>query len=83
MDKPVNRMAKPETRTPEPIERVLVQPPPESVIKCPRCGAARINGWLTHGVGTVQHTGEQKRICRACGTKVAISTDWQKIRVIG
>ena len=84
MRHPNNRMAMTQTRTPlptRPIERVLVQPPPESVIKCPRCGAARIGQWQPNG--THGATGQARRICRMCGAKAVIDRDWKNIRIVG
>lgn len=76
-----DRMARPDTRMPTPVQRVMVTPPPESVIKCPHCGSARIGGWDT--LGTWPGTAEHRKRCRACGIKVRMSTDYRTIRIIG
>lgn len=76
---PRNRMARPETRDPVPLERVLVTPPPESVPKCPHCGAARINQWRALG----SPHGKPRKECRACGKRVEFSEDWRRVRIIG
>lgn len=78
-----NRMATPTTRdrTPVPVERVLVTPPPESVVKCPHCGAARIGQWVT--IGTWPGTTEIRKQCKACGVKVRMSNDFRSMIVVG
>jgi hypothetical protein len=85
MQIPANRMAKPSQRIeptpPVAVERVLVQPPPEYLVKCPHCGAARPNQWDV--IGSMPGTGEHRKRCRACGVRVAIAQDYKKIRVIG
>jgi hypothetical protein len=81
MKTPSNRMATPETRTPVPIERVAVQPPPEMIIKCPHCGTARIGQWLH--AGSWPRTGEARKVCQGCGTKCVISLDYKTIRIVG
>jgi hypothetical protein len=82
--RPDNRMpARLDPTPPQPVERVLVQPPPESRIKCPHCGAAgRLStNKATHG--TIPRTGENRRTCTSCGAKLAFTTDWRSVRVIG
>jgi predicted RNA-binding Zn-ribbon protein involved in translation (DUF1610 family) len=69
------------TTQPTPVERVLVSPPPESVLKCPHCGAARINQWKH--LGGVVSTGAHRKQCKSCGTKVHISSDYRHIRIVG
>lgn len=61
-----------------PIAREIVNPPPEALIKCPHCGAARQSQWECLGT----QRGIVRRRCRVCGVKVQISPDFQKIRVI-
>jgi hypothetical protein len=90
-----NRMANPANRNPDtpqrrkprdppvilPVERVLVQPPPEAVCKCPHCGAARINGWDT--LGSWPGSTDIRKRCRACGIKILVSNDYRSQRIIG
>jgi hypothetical protein len=77
-----NRMADPMTRQPQPAERVLVTPPPESVLKCPHCGAARIKGMITPG-SQPRGGDEHRKVCRSCGVKLLFSSDYRLVRVIG
>ena len=85
MKEPQNSMAAPEKRVqptpPQPVERVMVQPPPEYLVKCPHCGAARQGQWVV--IGSMPGTGEHRKRCRACGVRVAIAQDYKRIRVIG
>jgi uncharacterized C2H2 Zn-finger protein len=80
MKEPHNRMARAETRAPVPVERVLVTPPPESVVRCPHCGAARVGQWRV--VGSMPRTGEHRKRCLACGVVVVMSLDYKTIRVV-
>ena len=74
---------RPAPQPPVPVVRELVQPPPEYRIKCPHCGAAgRLStNKATHG--TIPRTGENRRTCTSCGAKLAFTTDWRAVRVIG
>jgi hypothetical protein len=82
MKQPHNRMADTETRQPAvPVERVIVTPPPEMVIKCPHCGAARVGQWAV--VGSMPRTGEHRKRCQSCGVVVVMSLDYTTIRVVG
>lgn len=62
-----------------PVVRELVAPPPESVPKCPRCGAARIGQWKALG----SPNGRPRKDCRACGVRVEFSEDWRTVRIVG
>jgi hypothetical protein len=79
MEKTLNRMATAITRTPQPVERVPVQPPPEMVIKCRGCGAARIKGWRVLG-GTPG--GGHRKQCLSCGLIYDMSADGKTMRLI-
>ena len=75
-----NRMIHPATRVAVPVEHVIVQPPPEAIIKCPDCGAARIKGW--HVVGGRPDGGHRKR-CVGCGHTFVVSSDGKSMRRLG
>lgn len=79
MRKGFNRMARTETRPQVPVEHVIVQPPPEAIIKCPHCGAARIKGWRV--VGGLPDGGHRKQ-CISCGLIYAMSPDGKSMRLI-
>ncbi len=82
--RPDNRMpARLDPTPPQPVERVLVQPPPESRIKCPHCGAAGRWSSSDNDRGTIGRTGEPRRRCMGCGARLAFSKDWRSVRVIG
>jgi hypothetical protein len=90
MKTPQNRMANPDTRTPapvptphKPVERVLVQPPPESLIKCPHCGSAGKLSKNPNECGCIPVTKENRRLCLGCGARLAFSHDWKTVRIIG
>lgn len=77
---PQNRMSRHAARE-QAAERVVVQPPPESVLKCPHCGAARINGMRvpgSHPLGA-----GHRRVCRSCGTNLLFGLDFKTVRIIG
>lgn len=63
----------------QPVVRELVAPPPESVPKCPRCGAARIGQWKALG----SPNGKPRKDCRSCGVRVEFSEDWRTVRIVG
>jgi hypothetical protein len=81
MKSPNNRMTTPTIRTPVPVERVLVTPPPESIIKCPHCGAARTGQWQANGTWGPNQL--PRKICRACGVQVRLSLDYKTIVIVG
>jgi hypothetical protein len=68
---------------PTPVERVLVQPPPESRIMCPHCGAAGRFSGRDNDRGMMPRTHEARRLCLSCGAKLAFSHDWTHVRVVG
>lgn len=85
-----NRMAQPEQRAapiqrtgPVPVEREMVQPPPEYRVKCPHCGAAGRFSPNPNHRGTMPTSGEARRLCLGCGAKLAFASDWTRVRVIG
>jgi hypothetical protein len=88
MNKPYNdRMARPETRTqpppdiprtPLPVERKLVQPPPEMRVSCKHCGGTR---W-SH-IGSMPESGGVRRRCLGCGLRWHFSDDGRTMRLLG
>lgn len=88
MKRPSNRMADAASRAidptaPIPVERILVTPPPESMIRCPHCGAAGRLSKNPNHCGTMPISKEQRRLCTSCGAKLAFSHDWKYVRVVG
>lgn len=76
-----NRMATPITRESVPAERVIVQPPPESVLKCPHCGSARRNGMRVPG--SHPRRSGHRRECTSCGARLLFSDDFARVRIVG
>lgn len=74
-----NRMSTPITRLSSPVDRVAVQPPPEMVIKCPHCGAAKIKGWRVLGG---RPGGGHRKCCTSCGLIYDMSADGRTMRLI-
>jgi DNA-directed RNA polymerase subunit RPC12/RpoP len=87
MQIPANRMAKPAQRIeptpPVAVERVLVHPPPEYLVKCPHCGAAGRWSANPNDRGTDKKTGGPRRRCIGCGAKLLFSANWASVRVVG
>jgi hypothetical protein len=75
-----DRMARPLDRAPPTaIERVPVIPPPELVIKCPHCGAARLKGWRVLGG---RPNGGHTKQCLGCGLVYEMSADGRTMRLV-
>lgn len=73
------RNARWKTARQEPVQREVVTPPPESVIKCPHCGCARSRQWKV--IGLITTTRWTRAICTACGTRVQFSPDYKTVKV--
>jgi ribosomal protein S27E len=66
---------------PQPVERVLVQPPPEMHVRCAHCGVVRLGLWKV--VGSMPLTGEIRRKCGSCGHVFVFSDDQKTMRQVG
>jgi len=75
------RMAIPINRESVQAERVIIQPPPESVLKCPHCGSARRNGMRVPG--SHPRGAGHRRECVACGARLLFSEDFTRVRIVG
>lgn len=65
-------------RTPLPVERKLVHPPPEMRIACKHCGGTR---WEHRG--SMPGVGGVRRRCSGCGLHWHFSEDGATMRLLG